>query len=137
MGILNSRKAKDTDIKQEDVISTETSVPEVTPEMPVAALVEEKLSEPVESIEPIVHPRKAVKRIIISTGETGLTALRVPFGFNTVWNEDKVVTQRVPARTRVELLIPDECDLTKWVNYYKQLAVLGVRVIKFGTFEEA
>ena len=76
------------------------------------------------------------KKIVLRSGVTGLTDLRIPFGFNALWKEDKVVTQRLAANTQIEILIPDECDLNKWVNHYKQLAPLGLRVVRFGTFEE-
>ena len=143
MGLMNKKK----DIKEVEVVETVITEPVVVDPVKPVELVEAvtqpvvepdvKIVEDIKEVEPAVRPRNVSKKVTLQTGENGITDLRVPFGYNTTWGEDKVVTQRVAAKTRIEIAIPDECDLNKWVSYYKQLSTLGVRVIQFGTFEEA
>lgn len=121
--------------KLDDVLDTTKPEPVVDTTSPVEPDV--IVVESVKDVKPVVRPRKVSKKVVLQIGETGITDLRIPFGFNTTWGEDKVVTQRIAPNTRIEVSIPNECDLNKWVMYYKQLSTIGVRVIQFGTFEEA
>jgi predicted nuclease with TOPRIM domain len=73
-----------------------------------------------------------VKKIVLNSGKTAINDLRVPVGFDKMWNEDKVVTVLVKAKSVIEIVIPEECDLNKWVSYYNQLKPLGIKVQSFG-----
>ncbi len=136
MELGKNRKVKAEDIQPvvEAVEVTEVIISDEVAD--VVSPVEAVVKSDTEIVEPIVHPRKTSKKIVLHIGPSGIADLRIPFGYNTLWKEDKVVTQRVAANTQLEVAIPEECDLQRWVRYYKQLAVLGINIVKFGTFEE-
>lgn len=95
---------------------------------------EPKVEEPkVEVKKPEAKPaKKAVKKIVLASGKTDIDGLRHPIGFDNKWKEDRVSIKRIRANTSIEIIIPEECDLNKWVKYYRSLSALGIKVIKFG-----
>ena len=80
----------------------------------------------------VTPPKPVLKKITITTGKADIDGLRYPIGVDKTWKEDKVSIKRVKAFSNIEIIIPEECDLGKWVNYYRSLSSLGVKVIKFG-----
>jgi len=112
----------------------------------VASLVEaaviETLPTPIhvvtEELPPeiiVVPQRKMVKKIYLTVGKVALADLRAPVGYDFVWNEDKVTMYRIKPNTPLEIVIPEECSLTRWVGYYRSLGSLGIQVVKFGSEE--
>ena len=88
-----------------------------------------------DKIHVVVPKRKVVQKITIISGKARLMGLRIPIGYSTEWKEDKIITQTVEANARMDIIIPDQCDLKKWVKYYQSLRVLGIQVLKFGLEE--
>jgi hypothetical protein len=88
-----------------------------------------------ETLTLVIPQRKTVKKIHLITGPVAISDLRMPIGFDAVWGEDKVIAQRIGSHARLEVIIPDECNLPKWVTYYRSLAKLGIGIVGFGTEE--
>lgn len=87
-----------------------------------------------EAPAPLITKRVA-QVIYLEVGPVAIADLRCPFGFSKEWNEDMVKTFRVAANTKVSVALPEGCDVKKWVNYYRQMATLGLRIVRVSTEE--
>ena len=87
-----------------------------------------------EAPAPLIAKR-AAQVIYLEVGPVAIADLRCPVGFSKEWNEDMVKTFRVAANTKVSVALPEGCDVKKWVNYYRQMATLGLRIVRVSTEE--
>ena len=87
-----------------------------------------------EAPAPLITKRVA-QVIYLEVGPVAIADLRCPFGFSKEWNEDMVKTFRVAANTKISVALPEGCDVKKWVNYYRQMATLGLRIVRVSTEE--
>lgn len=112
----------------EDTVAVEELV-EVIAEEPVVEVAEVE-EEPAPAI--IEEVKAKIKKIVIETGPVAIADFPYPIGFDLTWNEDIVNRVTAAAGRKLEIIIPAECDLKKWVNHYRQFASLGAKILMFG-----